>query len=67
MLVLSRKVNESVLIGDNIKIMIVGVQNGTVRIGFEVPDAVPVLRTELAAKEKFNIRAQRERFGQKQR
>lgn len=65
MLVLSRKMNESVAIGDNIKITIVGVQNGTVKIGFEVPDNVPVMRTELLAKTKFDIRAQRERLGGK--
>jgi|688.fasta_scaffold343459_2 carbon storage regulator len=63
MLVLSRKVNEAIAIGDNIRVMVVGVKNGVVRLGFDVPDAVDVLRTELLAKTKFDMRAQRAQIG----
>lgn len=48
MLVLARKQNESIIIGDNIKIKILGVNGNTVRIGIEAPREVKVLRGELA-------------------
>lgn len=47
MLVLSRFENESVVIGDNIKVTIVGVQNGKVRLGIDAPPNVPVHRQEV--------------------
>lgn len=48
MLVLSRKVNESIEIGDDIRITVVRVSPHQVRIGIEAPDSVKVLRGELA-------------------
>lgn len=50
MLVITRKVNESFLIGDNVKITIVKTDRGNVRIGIEAPKDVPVVRTEIAWK-----------------
>lgn len=47
MLVLSRKPNEEILIGDNIKITVLKVKGNTVRIGIEAPAAVKVKRGEL--------------------
>lgn len=47
MLVLTRKMNESIVIGDNIKVMIVGIRGGHVRLGIEAPPEVTVLRDEL--------------------
>lgn len=47
MLVLSRKVGEEIVIGDNIKITIVRIQGDKVRIGIEAPDDVKVYRSEL--------------------
>lgn len=47
MLVLSRKPNEEILIGDNIKITVLKVKGNTVRIGIEAPSAVKVKRAEL--------------------
>ena len=47
MLVLSRRKNESVFINDNIKVMVVEVINGKVRLGFECPPEVKILRSEL--------------------
>ena len=49
MLVLTRRVSESVLIGKDIKITIVRVGSGQVRIGIEAPKQVPVLRAEMKA------------------
>lgn len=47
MLVLTRKANEEILIGDNIKITLVRVKGGSVRIGIDAPRDVRVVRGEL--------------------
>lgn len=47
MLVLSRKKNESIMIGDNIKVFIVDVIGDKVRIGIEAPKDVVVDRKEI--------------------
>ena len=48
MLVLSRKKNESIVIGDNVRIEVLKVSGNTVRIGIQAPREVKVLRGELA-------------------
>ncbi len=48
MLVLTRKANEQILIGDDIKITLVRVRGNSVRIGIEAPREVRVVRGELA-------------------
>ena len=47
MLVITRKPGESFLIGDDIKIMVVGVNRNQVRIGIDAPPNVDILREEL--------------------
>lgn len=47
MLVLTRKVDESISIGNNITIKVLGIRGGQVRIGIEAPRATPVNRTEV--------------------
>ncbi|TWT55088.1 hypothetical protein Pla22_27420 [Rubripirellula amarantea] len=47
MLVLTRKADEQILIGDNIKITLVRIKGGQVRIGIEAPREVRVIRGEL--------------------
>ncbi|QTD41183.1 carbon storage regulator CsrA [Sporosarcina sp. Te-1] len=47
MLVLSRKVNETIKIGDEIEIRIIEVKGDTIRIGIEAPKNVEILRGEL--------------------
>ena len=47
MLVLSRKVGESIRIADDIEVMVVEVKQGKVRLGFRCPDQVPILRQEI--------------------
>ena len=50
MLVLSRKVGERILIGENISVTIVRIAGGGVRIGIEAPPEMAVVREELQAK-----------------
>ena len=47
MLVLSRKVGERILIGENISVTVVRVTGGGVRLGIEAPTELPVIREEL--------------------
>jgi carbon storage regulator len=50
MLVLSRKRNEKIIVGDSIVITIIEIrQDGLVRVGIEAPREVKVLREEVAA------------------
>jgi carbon storage regulator len=49
MLVLSRKVGERIVIGDQISVSVVRIGPGTVRIGIEAPADVPVVREELTS------------------
>ena len=48
MLVLSRKQNQSIVIGDNIKLQVLKISGNTVRIGVQAPTDVKILRGELA-------------------
>lgn len=48
MLVLSRKSQEKIHIGDNVTITIVRIQGSTVRVGIEAPQNVRVIRGEIS-------------------
>ena len=47
MLVLSRKLGEQVVIGDNICVTVVAVRGSQVRLGFSAPEEVSIRREEL--------------------
>lgn len=47
MLVLTRRLNERIVIGDNVRITVVGIRGNHVRLGIEAPPKVTVLRDEL--------------------
>ncbi len=55
MLVLTRKLNEEILIGDNVKITLLRMQGGSVRIGIEAPREVRIVRGELERHEDKTI------------
>jgi carbon storage regulator len=47
MLVLTRKTNQAIVIGDDIEISILAVVGDKIRIGIEAPRSVPVYRKEV--------------------
>jgi len=47
MLILNRCKEESVIINDDIKITILGIDRGVVKLGFEAPSEVIIMREEL--------------------
>jgi carbon storage regulator len=47
MLVLSRKKNETINIGDDVRITIVRIGPNTVRVGIEAPQETKIVRSEL--------------------
>ena len=47
MLVLSRKINQSIMVGDNVRIVVVAVDRDQVKLGIEAPRDIPVHRSEI--------------------
>ena len=47
MLVLTRKSNQSIMIGDDVEVSVLSVMGDKVRIGIQAPQEVPVFRTEI--------------------
>lgn len=47
MLVLSRKITESIMIGDHIEVKILGVEGDQVKLGIVAPKSVKVHRSEV--------------------
>lgn len=47
MLVLARKLDEAITIGDNIVIKVISVDKGVVKLGIDAPSDVSIMRNEL--------------------
>ena len=60
MLVLSRKVGERIWIGEEIAITVVRISGGSVRIGIEAPNHLPVLREELKQSQRASMHTDQE-------
>jgi carbon storage regulator len=50
MLVLTRKITEGITIGPNIRVIVLEIKGGQVRLGIEAPHAVEVHRDEVYAR-----------------
>lgn len=50
MLVLSRKLNQEILIGDNIVVRVISIKGNQVRLGIVAPPEVAILREEVLTK-----------------
>ena len=61
MLILTRRVGEALMIGDNISISVLGVKGNQVRIGIDAPKEVAVHREEIFKK----IHSEQAEVGQK--
>lgn len=58
MLVISRKKDEAVLIGDNIEVKVVGVDGNNIKLAISAPNNISILRKEIYEKVKNeNIKA----------
>jgi carbon storage regulator len=53
MLVLSRKLGEIIILGADIKVQVLSVDRGRVRLGFTAPPGVSILREEIAGMAKI--------------
>lgn len=60
MLVLSRKKNESIVINDDITIVVVEIRGDKVRLGIEAPKEVPVHRNEVYEAIRRNVQVDSE-------
>jgi carbon storage regulator len=47
MLVLTRRTNQSIMIGDDVEISVLAVSGDKVRIGIAAPESIPVFRKEV--------------------
>ena len=47
MLVLTRKSNQSIMIGDDIEVSVLSIMGEKVRIGIQAPRSIPVFRKEV--------------------
>ena len=59
MLILTRRIGESVYIGDDIRLTVLGVRDSQVRIGINAPKEVPVHREEIY----YRIKHEQEMLG----
>ena len=48
MLVLARKTDEAIIIGDNVHVKIISIEKGGVKLGIDAPSDVTIIREELA-------------------
>lgn len=57
MLVLSRRVDEEICIGEDIRLLVLSIQGGKVRLGVEAPAGVRIMRKELLLRDAFTVGA----------
>lgn len=47
MLILSRKLDETIMIGEQIEVKVVSIRGGVIRLGISAPESVKILRSEI--------------------
>ena len=57
MLILTRRIGESITVGDTVTVKVIGIRAGQVKLGIEAPTEIPVHRAEVF------LRIQREKEG----
>ncbi|MBQ8780923.1 MAG: carbon storage regulator [Oscillospiraceae bacterium] len=57
MLVITRKKDEGIFIGDDIKVTVIEIAKDRIRIGIDAPSDVKIVRNELRDTEKLNVQA----------
>jgi carbon storage regulator len=67
MLVLTRRIGQEIVIGDTIRIKVLAVKGGGVRLGITAPPAVVVKRMELLAEPAPGAKARKSRMSQEER
>jgi len=70
MLILNRRPGSAILIDGGIRIVVLSVDNGSVRLGIEAPEGITILREEIVAavaeeNRRANAAAQAERWRRK--
>lgn len=66
MLILTRHIGETIMIGDEVTITVLGVKGNQVRVGFNAPKSIPVHREEIydrIKREEAGERAERAKPG----
>lgn len=58
MLILTRKVGETIVINENIRVTVLSVKGNQIRLGVEAPEDVPVHRQEIQERIKAQAQAQ---------
>ncbi len=53
MLILTRKVNETLMVGDDVSVTVLGIKGGQIRIGINAPREIAVHRLEIYEKIKL--------------
>lgn len=54
MLILRRKTGESLVIGENVRVTVMDVYEGSVRLAIDAPREIPILRSELLEAQNAN-------------
>ena len=61
MLVLARKLDEAIVLGDDITIRVISIEKGVVKLGIDAPKSLTILRSELIEDVKYsNIASSKE-------
>jgi carbon storage regulator len=65
LLILTRKVGESIVLGDTVKVKVISVEGGQVKLGFDAPNEISIFREEVIEKiKRLNLEAAKAGFSE---